>query len=131
MSDNSSAFEGIEKRKFKRRYIQFSVRYRFNAEGVITDWKTSHAGNMSAGGLFMTFGENLYVGRVLDLEFSLPEQNKTIRTTGRIVRVKEVIPGTMVDCGLEFTDLKEEDRQYLDAYSKDTSTPDTSTGASS
>ena len=63
----------------------------------------------------MTFGESLHVGRILDLEFTLTN-NKTIRASGRIVRSKEVIPGTMVECGLEFTNISETDQKIMDAF---------------
>ena len=45
---------GAERRQYKRRYIQFPVRYRLNIEGVIRDWRESEAGNISAGGVFVT-----------------------------------------------------------------------------
>lgn len=104
---------GIERRQYKRRYIQFSVRYRFQAEGVITDWKESEAGNVSAGGLFMTFGEKLEVGRELELDFEVPGRDPPIHARGVIVWTRETVPGTMVECGLRFEALAAEDKDFL------------------
>ncbi|MBI4396192.1 MAG: PilZ domain-containing protein [Elusimicrobia bacterium] len=107
---------GHERRRYKRRYIQFSVRYRLNVEGVIREWRETEAGNVSAGGLFMTFGETLHVGRVMDLEFVVPGRSAPILARGTIVWARNVVPNTMVECGLEFSEINPEDKAFLDAF---------------
>jgi c-di-GMP-binding flagellar brake protein YcgR len=107
---------GSERRRFKRRLVQFAVRYRFNAEGVLSDWKKSEAGNVSVGGLLMVFGENLHIGKEIDLEFILPESGRVIKSVGTIKWLKVVVPDTMVECGLEFLNLAPEDRAIIDVF---------------
>lgn len=110
---------GADRRKFKRRYIQFAAHYRFNAEGVLSDWKTSSVGNISAGGLFMIFGEDLHVGREIELELDIPDTGRIIKVKAVIRRIKEVVPGAMVECGLEFVNLAPEDRAFIDKFANE------------
>ena len=105
-----------ERRQYKRRFVNFSVRYKFQAEGVLSDWKSSEAGNVSAGGLFMTFGEDIHMGKEFDLEFSVPGKTRTIIVKGIVKWVKVVVPGAMVECGLEFVAINPEDKAFLDAF---------------
>lgn len=110
---------GSERRKHKRRFIHFAVRYRFNAEGVLSDWKTSEAGNISAGGLFMTFGETLHMGKQMDVEFLVPGNDKVIKATGTIRWLKVVVPDTMVECGLEFSNISPEDQAFIESFAEE------------
>src|SRR5687767_15832135 len=111
--------EGADRRKYKRRYIQFPVRYRLNIEGVIRDWKQSEAGNVSAGGVFVTVGEKLTVGRVMDMEFTVPGRAKPIKAKAEVKWVKVVVPDTMVECGLEFSDISSDDRAFLEKFANE------------
>ena len=111
--------EGADRRRYRRRFVQFNVRYRFDAEGVLSDWKVSEAGNVSAGGLFMTFGENLEKGRELDVELTVPGRDRLIKAKGIIRWVKVVVPDSMVECGFEFANISAEDKAFLDAYANE------------
>jgi c-di-GMP-binding flagellar brake protein YcgR len=110
--------DGAERRRYKRRAVHFPVRYRLGAEGVITEWKEGDAGNVSAGGLLMTFGEKIEAGRVLDLEFSIPGADAPIHTRGRVAWVRDRVPGVMVECGLEFDELPPIHKKSLLEYAE-------------
>lgn len=117
MEGASGGMGGAEKRRYVRRAVQFPVRYRLSLQGMITEWKESTAGNVSAGGLFMTSGEEVKQGAELDLEFTIPGHRPPIRATGRVAWVNVVVPKTMVQCGLEFSGLTPEDRAFLEEFS--------------
>lgn len=107
---------GAERRRFKRRLINFTVRYRFNAEGVLSDWKKSEAGNVSAGGLLMVFGEDIHIGKRIDVEFVIPGTERVVKAIGTIKWTKVVMADTMVECGFEFSNISPEDRALIETF---------------
>lgn len=107
---------GAERRLYQRVSCQIPVRYRLKAQGVLTSWKESAAGNISAGGLFITFGEKMEQGMLLDLEIPVPGLVGPLKTLGKVVWVEAVAADKIVKCGLEFTQIRAEDRAFLAGY---------------
>ena len=83
--------------------------------------------NMSSGGVFLETEDILPENTALVLEFTLPDQEKTVRCRGRVAWVNH--PGRRVNTrlapgmGIQFLDLKMEElsaiRQYLQLLSRD------------
>ncbi len=107
---------GAERRRYQRIACQIPVRYRLKAQGVLTSWKESEAGNISAGGLFVTFGEKMEKGMLLDLEIPVPGLVGPLKTLGKVVWVEAVASDKIVKCGLEFAQIRAEDRAFLSKY---------------
>ena len=84
-----------------------------------SDFYRTFIGDLDSGGLFIKTTKSLPVDTLLDLEFNLPNTQKVIRTTGRVVWARsqdistEKMPPGM---GTEFVDMNPEDRKLLGKY---------------
>jgi Tfp pilus assembly protein PilZ len=105
---------GAERRRYERIACQIPVRYRLKAQGMITSWKESEAGNISTGGLFITFGEKIPLGDVIALEVRVPGLVGPLQVDARVAWVKEA--AGVVECGLEFSGLKPQDKKFLAGF---------------
>lgn len=74
--------------------------------------------NLSSGGIFIETSRPLKVGTRLRVQFCLPRMSRDIVADGTVVRKVDVgaagpATGGM---GIQFSDLKSEDKMSLDAY---------------
>ena len=100
----------------KEERAKVKIRISFKKAG---DFLRAYIGDLDSGGLFIKTTKSLPVNALLDLEFNLPNTQKVIRTTGRIVWTRsqdistEKMPAGM---GTEFVDMNPEDREVLGKY---------------
>ena len=114
MAENPSK-SGVEKREHARARLKVEVTYK------TADVFTSNLSiNISTGGIFIKTPKPPPMGTMLDLEFSLPDQHKTIKADGKIVWVqhpsaKSSMPAGM---GIKFRQISAEDLQEISEYVK-------------
>ena len=72
--------------------------------------------NISKGGIFVRTDKPLPVGKVLKLQFAIPDQEKPIKGYGRVVWVEK--PGNPRPCGMgvRFKDFPKKDLQIIVSY---------------
>ena len=83
------------------------------------DFFRAYIGNLDSGGLFIKTTKSLPADTLLDLEFNLPNTNKTIRTPGRVVWTRSQdmsTEKTSPGMGTEFVGMNPEDIKVLKRY---------------
>ena len=96
--------------------VSGTVKISFKSE---SDFFRAYIGNLAKGGLFVKTGKILPVDTLLNVEFSLPNRNQVIHTTGKVVwtrskdKSSEKIPPGM---GIQFIDINPEDEKLLKKY---------------
>jgi len=102
------------RRKEERAKVKIRISFK-----KASDFFRAYIGDLDSGGLFIKTTKSLPVNALLDLEFNLPNTQKVIRTTGRVVWTRsqdmstEKMPPGM---GTEFVDMNPEDRKVLGKY---------------
>ena len=104
------------KRKEERARARTRIRISFK---TASDFFRAYIGNLSGGGLFIKTTKSLQVGTLSDLEFTLPDSNQVIRTTGKVAwaRSKDMSTEKMPPgMGIQFIDMNPEDKRLLENY---------------
>jgi uncharacterized protein (TIGR02266 family) len=100
-----------------RRDVRVPLKARVDYELMSEDtFLFEYTSNLSRGGIFLATRNPLPVGTQLNLRFALPEEKRTIETTGQVVWVNEYRPGgenINPGMGIEFVDLVEKDRNAI------------------
>jgi len=106
------SYAGQNRRRFARRPISMQVKYR-----SLDSFFSDYAINISHGGIFIKTRRPLPRGSEVEIEFELPELARTLKTSGRVVRV--IFPGEDEEepagMGIEFKPLTDEDKALIDA----------------
>jgi uncharacterized protein (TIGR02266 family) len=118
LSAISSRYLGLTERAAPRIEARLRVRYGLAHRQLLSDYSV----NLSTGGLFLETDDPLPLETPLDLEFLLPDLERTIRCRGRVAWhnrpqniVKESLP---VGMGVQFIDLTLEDMDALRDFVK-------------
>ena len=96
--------------------VSGTIRVSFKSE---SDFFRAYIGNLAKGGLFVKMGKVLPVDTFLNVEFSLPNSNHLIHTSGKVVwtrskdKSSDKIPPGM---GIQFMDIDPEDEKLLKKY---------------
>jgi uncharacterized protein (TIGR02266 family) len=96
--------------------VSGTVRISFKSE---SDFFRAYIGNLAKGGLFVKTMKILPVDTFLNVEFSLPNRNQMIHTTGKVVwtRSKDKSSEKMPPgIGIQFVDIDPEDERLLKNY---------------
>ncbi len=83
------------------------------ADGAVQAGKTL---NVSSNGLLVESEAPLVIGRVVEIEFFLPEETDPVRATGRVVRRTAELDLLHPAYGIRFVDMPEPDQKRVDAY---------------
>ena len=96
--------------------VSGTVRISFKKE---SDFFKTYIANLAKGGLFVKTMKILPVDTLLNVEFSLPNRNQMIHTTGKVVwtrskdKSSEKMPPGM---GIQFVDIDPEDERLIKNY---------------
>lgn len=108
----------IEKRRFPRLTVSIKIEYKLfedkSAPFLVTSTK-----DISAGGLCLRVFDQFEVGNILQLRFTLPGLPRFIFAKGRVVWIKELGrlgKGKAFELGIEFIEIKEEDKKQIGEY---------------
>lgn len=108
-------WEGIDKRRFPRANFQCLITIRRKGSPISISTQTE---NIGAGGICVILKEGLDIFTQVDLALTLPDGLQPVKCTGTIVWVikraelKKDRP-YLYDTGIEFSDLKDEDKQRI------------------
>ena len=103
-----------ERRQFPRIWEMVDVKYRI-AGDISTSWVSVMTTNLSAGGMRFRNVTPLEPGTQLSLQFSLPGMAKPINVNGAVIS-KEMQASGVSESGIEFTDLKDDERRQVDQF---------------
>jgi hypothetical protein len=96
------------------------VRFRIRThEKAILDWVETYSVKLiSVGGMLIETKHELSVESVFPMELFLPDDDAPLRFRGRTASCQEVLPGGVKQyrAGIEFTEMKQEDRARLKAF---------------
>ena len=110
---------GRESRKQARGVFEVPVLVRDPSSRVATGIHFD-AADVSTGGAFLRTDLLLEVGELLMLEFRLPrgdsQDGAHVRTAGRVTRVSRGYAREVPGMGVEFVDLRAEDRQAIEEH---------------
>jgi uncharacterized protein (TIGR02266 family) len=70
--------------------------------------------DVSTGGAFLRTDLLFEVGELLTLQFQLPQGGPTVRTAGRVTRVSRGQSREVPGMGVEFVDLRADDRTAIE-----------------
>jgi len=108
----------VHDREESRYTVHVKVRFGKQMKKVLTDYTV----NINAGGLFLSSSELFPVNTQLSVEFSLPENDKTVCCQARVAWANEA--GSLpkrdlpVGMGLEFVDITLEEMMIIREYIK-------------
>jgi c-di-GMP-binding flagellar brake protein YcgR len=113
-------YTGPERRRFLRLQEAIDVVYK---KHLVTDKeKVLLTKNIGAGGICLrVYGDELSEGDMLDLKIYLPEPDGIITAVGKVVWRKEIYTNDVsqtkrLDVGIEFTEIRPQDRKRINKY---------------
>lgn len=99
------------KRKFPRMTTELPCAiHRLRTDGTEEPGLPVKARNIGLGGMMIETGIPLAAGDLLRIEFKL--DNRRIEVLARVVFVQHD-PGSLLQCGVEFTEILERDRDFI------------------
>ena len=107
-------WDGINRRKFPRANYKclISIKKRLNAKTISTQTE-----NIGSGGICVLLKEDLGLFQGVDVELFLDETRPPIKCGGTVVWVVKKSSakksGTIYDTGIEFIDMRPEDREKI------------------
>lgn len=101
---------GNNRRQFKRVTLKTSVDLQSS-----TNFYSGLSNDISEGGLFVATYNLLPGGTEMEIIFSLPDKGQPIRALARVMWIREHLPDSdgHPGMGLEFVELREEDRRRI------------------
>jgi len=109
----------VERRRFPRLDTSVDIEYGIFKKESLQEGKAVTK-NISAGGICLIVYEKIEIGTILDIRSNLKDINYIIKARGKIVWSSNftVMPGNIAryDLGIEFVEIKEDDRQKLSQY---------------
>jgi uncharacterized protein (TIGR02266 family) len=100
---------GSERRRSHRGELIVRVDY-----STIDELFQEFTGDINEGGMFIETDSARTPGTEVLLRFSLPGSDKIVETVGTVVRVSDGSDGDPPGMGIEFEDLREDDRAHID-----------------
>ena len=113
-------WDGINRRKFPRANYKclIGIKKRLTAKTIST-----HTENIGAGGICVLIKEDLGLFQGVDVELFLDETRPPIKCGGTVVWVVKKSSskkgGTLYDTGIEFIDIRPEDREKISEIVED------------
>ncbi len=109
-----------EKREFPRGNFFCKITAVFGERLLIFN---SYTENISEGGVKVFLEEKLHTSTVVDLELSLPDEQKPIKCKGELIWVKEIPPAgtekySLFDTGIKFIEISERDKKKINLLVK-------------
>jgi len=102
----------------RRRFIRINANVVIKVEEMMGKITTSKAvsKNISLGGLLFEYYKPFPLSTVLSLELRIPEIGKRLECYAKVVRVEEIVSGTVYDIGVSFMSMDEIDLSELNRY---------------
>lgn len=111
LQDISPNGGGVETERRRAHRAEFVVRVGY---ATVDEFFSDFTRDINEGGLFIETDAPCPVGTEIALSFRLPGTDKTVETTGRVVRATEESPWEPAGMGIEFDSLGTEVRTQID-----------------
>jgi hypothetical protein len=106
-----------ERRKYKRTEKPYMARLRIKQyEGLgisSSEWDTVVLKDLSAGGVLFNYNKNLGIGSLLDLKIDVSTAIPTIKCAGRVTRIEQSQPHSILRIATEFTGIDEHEKKII------------------
>ncbi len=106
-----------ERREYERREKPYMVRFRtiplVAIKMVSTGWDMVPVKNLSAGGMLFDYNKNLELDSLLDLKIDISRSTPTINCVGKIIRIEELQPNSMLRIATEFREIDEQEKAMI------------------
>ncbi len=103
----------IERRKYKRKSLYCLIKYRVLPNKEIHEAIVTSLRNMSGGGILFRTSEYLQANTILEIKINLPLFDKIVTALAKVVRTEKTKTGTKFFIGVQFTEIKDEDRSSI------------------
>lgn len=100
----------------KRKHIRVNANLKLSVRAVgELEYNEAQMTNISEGGLMFTTGQELPVGKEIELEVTLPTTLRIVRLKGKTIwnRLTESLHGNAYDAGISITEIGEMDRKDI------------------
>ncbi len=113
---------GQERRKYKRYEnlpIEEPIKARFKIrsdeaqEMESNDWDSVILENISAGGTFFRYKEDLGIDTLLDLKIDVSKSAPIINCVGKIIRIDKTRYTSMFGIAIKFTEIGEQEKEMI------------------
>ncbi len=105
---------GAERRKDTR--LDVTIKVDYATKGMFV---SNYVTNLSRGGVFIQTDDPLPIQSQINLTFTLPEFNITIKAKGKVTWTYDIKKGTSIiipGMGIKFTDLTAEHKALIEDY---------------
>ncbi len=110
-------YNSVERRKYKRIEKPYMARLRIKQyEGLeifSTKWDMVKLKDLSAGGALFSYGKYLGLCSLLDLKIDVSVTTPTIKCSGKVTRIEQPEPFSMLRIATEFTDIDENEKEMI------------------
>ena len=100
--------EDLERRRTERAELIVRIDY-----STIDELFSEFTRDINEGGLFIETEKPRPAGTEVALHFNLPGSDRTVTTSGTVVRVSDGLDGSTPGMGIEFEELPLDARQYI------------------
>ncbi len=108
-----------EKREYQRREKLYMAKVRVKQhdghETESTGWDTVTLHNLSVGGTFFVYKEDLGVSTLLDLKINGIETKRIINCVGKVIRAEQFQSTSMFYAAIEFIDIGKKEKKAINA----------------
>ena len=106
-----------ERRKYKRIAKPYMARLQIKQyEGLETSsakWDVVVLNDLSAGGAFFSYEKYLELRSPLDLKINVSTVTPTINCAGKVTRIEQSQPHSMLHIATEFTEIDEQEKEMI------------------
>ncbi len=114
-------YNGQEKRKYERKYkriwkpymARFKIRSDEAQEMESNDWDSVILENISAGGTFFRYKEDLGIDTLLDLKIDVSKSAPIINCVGKIIRIDKTRYTSIFCIAIKFTEIGEQEKEMI------------------
>ncbi len=114
-------YNGAERREHKRIVKLFMARIRVKqheGETVSAGWDSVTLHNLSEGGTFFVYKEDLGIDTLLELEIDLSKSTPPINCVGKTIRSNTLQPASTFCITTRFTDIGEQGKELINKMSE-------------
>ncbi len=108
--------ESIDDRKSQRIPVQLLVDYKSQNGHYLFDF----CRDLGAGGVFIETQKPLPMGESVTLTFTIPDSKETLKATGKVIWVQELVPekNMAAGMGVQFDEFTPDQRKVLQEFIK-------------
>jgi c-di-GMP-binding flagellar brake protein YcgR len=110
-------YNNHKRRKYKRMENPYMARFRIkqykDLERSSAEWDVVVLKDLSAGGALFNYNRNLRIGSLLDLKIDVSTTTPTIKCAGKVTRIEQSQPHSILRIATEFTEIDEREKKII------------------